>query len=96
MPGRALYQASLGRFAVQEIQNRGEYLRVIHTLSLPYGSMRRRRSADDLVTHAVIIFVDEIVIVAVFTFFAVRVFKISAPSVVFHVKFFSQFISCST
>ena len=39
------------------------------------GSLGYRRSADDLVTHAVIIFVDEVFIVAIF---AVRIFKVSA------------------
>jgi len=34
------------------------------------------------VTHAVIIFVDEVFIVAVFTFFTVRVFKIPPGSTV--------------
>jgi hypothetical protein len=35
------------------------------------------------VTHAVVIFVDEIFIVFVVTLFAVRIFEVGAPAVVF-------------
>jgi uncharacterized membrane protein YgcG len=43
----------------------------------------------DLVTYAVVVFIDVIFVVAVFVF-TVRVFVVGAPTVVFDVKFLSQ------
>lgn len=48
-------------------------------------------------THAVVVFVDVIFVVAFFAVFTVRIFEVGSPAVVFHLKLLDQeFISCST